>query len=122
MAQAASDWVLKKWNPYNYKHRVSSSANWTDVVDQTKSNGYPAKYVPAMTDREQKLLEISCIRAENLIVEKFSVRAYFMKVGRIVGASDGEETRFIYVEHRREGPVHGRPMTEDQLKKKGALL
>jgi hypothetical protein len=40
----------------------------------------------------------------------------------VIGASDGALTRFVYVEHRREGDVHGYPVTEDELRRMGVRL
>jgi hypothetical protein len=43
----------------------------------------------------------------------------FANLGFAVGASEGEETRYIYVEYNSSGPVHGRPMTLEGLRAKG---
>jgi hypothetical protein len=47
---------------------------------------------------------------------------YFMDAGRIIGASEGREVQYIYVEYLTSGEVHGRPVTIEQLRKKGAVL
>jgi hypothetical protein len=39
-----------------------------------------------------------------------------------VGASSGEETNFVYVEWNAQGGVHGRPITADELRMKGAVI
>jgi hypothetical protein len=46
----------------------------------------------------------------------------FAHLGFAVGASEGQETNFIYVEYNSSGPVHGRPMTPKMLTLKGATL
>jgi hypothetical protein len=75
-----------------------------------------------MTDDVQRALEIACVERENFIYEDRSVRCYYMDVGRIIGASDGAETQFVYVEYCKDGAVHGRPMTKDQLRELGVIL
>jgi len=120
LAQDATGWLTKRWNRYDGKHRVHRLTKWKDAVEATKWDA--AVYRPAMTDKEQESLEIGCIRDENFLKERGVKRAYWMDTGSMIGASNGEETTYIYVEHRREGDVHGRPMTRDQLKKFGAPL
>jgi len=43
-------------------------------------------------------------------------------LGFPVGASEGQETTYIYVEYNSSGPIHGRPMTATGLQAKGATL
>jgi hypothetical protein len=75
-----------------------------------------------MTDERQEHLETSCIKPENFIREVKSVRRYYMNTGRIIGAGSGMETCFIYVEHSKDGSVHGYPITEAELKQMGVKL
>ena len=75
-----------------------------------------------MTDPSQRELELGCIDDKNFIEEQGSVRSYYKDVGEIIGASEGKETRFVYVEHLRYGDVHGCPITEDELRKLGVKL
>ena len=42
-----------------------------------------------------------------------------METGYIIGASSGKETSYLYVEHLACGQVHGRPVTVDDLRRKG---
>lgn len=49
-------------------------------------------------------------------------RMFFVDTGHSIGASAGEETSFVYVEYLSSGEVHGRPMTEMELRRKGAPL
>ncbi len=41
-----------------------------------------------------------------------------MNAGRVVGASEGEKTEYIFVEYTNNGHVHGRPMTLRQIREK----
>lgn len=47
-------------------------------------------------------------------------RYYWRRMEGIIGASQGKETNLIYVEYGASGNVHGRPITEAELKRKGA--
>jgi hypothetical protein len=42
-----------------------------------------------------------------------------MQCAFVVGASKGEETDLVYAEWPITNGVHGRPITDDELKKKG---
>ncbi len=56
---------------------------------------------------------------------KPNVRMFWREVvdlGFPVGACDGQETSYLYVEYNSSGPVHGRPMTRKLLTTKGATL
>src|SRR5262249_28188298 len=52
--------------------------------------------------------------------EEGPVRYYWTEFDRIIGASCGEETPFVLVEHHQSGPFHGHPVTWEELKRKGA--
>jgi hypothetical protein len=49
-------------------------------------------------------------------------RMFYMDTGRIIGASAGEETRYLYAEWLTSGEVHGRPITVRELRNKGAVI
>ena len=56
---------------------------------------------------------------------KPNTRAFWDKVSDEefpIGASSGRETAYICVEYNSSGPVHGRPITEAQLRQKGVTL
>jgi len=83
-------------------------------------------YHPKMTRSMIEQVEMDCVSGnghEILPHPKPNVRMFWMEVLNLsfpVGASDGQETNYIYVEYNSSGPVHGRPMTLEQLKFKGA--
>jgi hypothetical protein len=47
------------------------------------------------------------------------VKVFWQKMKHIIGASLGEETRFIRVQVGQDGVYHGRPVTPQELKKEG---
>ncbi len=79
-----------------------------------------------MTDVLIERLEMSCVEGEGREIlphPKPNVRMFWRELddlGFPVGASQGAETDFLYVEYNSSGPVHGRPMTWNELRAKGA--
>lgn len=43
----------------------------------------------------------------------------WIRMDRIIGASNGQETEFVFVTLVQDGTYHGRPITEDELYRKG---
>ena len=56
----------------------------------------------------------------HLIRETGSKRTFWRDLGVVIGASDGEETTFVFVEWTASGTVHGRPISAAELRRKGA--
>ena len=90
----------------------------------------PAYYHPSIRLQEQQQVEMECVLLDEF---RFPVFGKFIRVvgvkcsfwrdmGRVIGASAGEETNLIYVEWSKSGFVHGRPITASQLRKKGAQI
>ena len=64
--------------------------------------------------------EMACFSAQQLLLEDYPTRYYWGKFKRIVGASEGQETPFMLVEHNAStGEVHGHPVTRQELHEKG---
>jgi hypothetical protein len=63
---------------------------------------------------------MQCFNKKQLLYEAYPTRYYWCRFSRCIGASQGEETEFILVEHNAStGDVHGHPVTRRELKKKG---
>jgi len=76
-----------------------------------------------MTDQRQKQIEIECCTdPANLIGTDGSVRSYWQDMKELIRACDGVNTNLIFVEHRREGSVHGYPVTEGRLRRIGVNI
>ena len=111
------------------KHHPLYSENWNDVVRGTAGEG-AARYHPSLTLAEIERMEIDVIAGANQqdqgqeIPDKCTLtkRVYWKCMNRIVGASRGKQTEYIFVEYAQSGDVHGRPIDEPQLKRKGAKL
>ena len=57
------------------------------------------------------------------IISAELLRYYWAKFDRVVGASRGQETAYLLVEHDAStGDVHGHPVTRDELIGKGVSL
>lgn len=119
-----------EWSDHGLKHTVPPGTDWARAVRLTEGRN-PAVYHPSISRQQWMSLEIETVKRENEIQTKRpNVRAFYRYVlpeelehGGCLGASCGEETNWIYVE-RAENPqrtVHGRPITESDLKRKGAF-
>ena len=75
-----------------------------------------------MTDAQQEALEMRCVRHGRLIGVEGSVKMFFMDAKILVGASEGFETQYVYAEHNWLGDVHGRPISEQELRRLGVRL
>jgi hypothetical protein len=96
---------------------------WSEIVASTGKRGGKAKYGPHPRVTEDKIQEIEMSTVSGQGTElsrpKDHVRAFWRKLDEIIGASKGQETRYVYVEYHLNGAVHGYPITEDELKAKG---
>jgi len=120
MADARS-WAPPRWVPYD-KHRPPQGIEWAKLVKQTGTLGGAALYHPSITLDEQRLLESAGAMPRHLFLEHRHKRMYFMDVGRIIGASSGNETTCLYAEVLSSGELHDRPITIDDLRRKGAEI
>lgn len=112
------------WNPdqryweRRQKHMPVPHVDWKDVVKSTKQGD--AHYKPNMTEEEIKKIEMDCVtHGTELPGTHPSRKRYFLRYDTVIGSSKGEETTIVYSEWARSGAVHGRPITEGELKKKG---
>ena len=111
-------WDHRVWRPYA-KHRPEPNRSWPEQVDRTRNDD--ARYAP-WVDIEQ--IETQCAQDEG---NRFrddrrpTVRRYWLDAGATIGASNGNETSFVYVEWHSAGFFHGRPITRDELRRKGAF-
>jgi hypothetical protein len=96
--------------------------SWKELVAATKEE--PAYYHPTHAAAAARMdLEMRCVR-EGVQFQQghHAKRCYYLRLGFVVGASDGEETEYVYAEHARSGEVHGRPITARELRRRGAQL
>ena len=112
------EWREPTWVPYR-KHRPLPGLSWDEVVAASKEG--PAYYHPDLVDRIEEL-EMRCIRLGQQIGQHSAIRDYWIELAEVVGASKGKETRYVFAEWHQTGPVHGRPITRDELRRKGARL
>jgi len=106
------------------KHVPPTGVPWAELVPKTALHGDPALYHHDFRSLEaRREIETRCVMIGTMFKEVSSAkRCYFMNVGRVVGASCGEETCYVYAEWASGGAVHGRPITEGELRKKGIRL
>jgi hypothetical protein len=116
------EWASPKWISYR-KHRPALGIAWPVLVEQTRVDS-AYYYHPRITLAGQEIIEMAIVREENWFshVDHKSIRRFYRRMDAVVGASSGEETNFVYVEWNAQGGVHGRPITADELRMKGAVI
>lgn len=127
-------WLPPVWDRHGGKHFLPSTADWDVAIARTGQRKSWAKYHPSLDEATIQAMEMSFFRQDGtlnveagwheLVSPKPNVREFWREVtglGHALGASDGQETNYQYVEYNSSGPVHGRPMTWNVLAKKGAV-
>lgn len=121
MAESERNWAEPKWQQYG-KHRPPPNIGKKELIERTGQSEGIAYYHRFISLVEQEKMELACIANGIFFREHRHKRMYFMDTRHIIGASDGAETSLLYVEHLSGGEVHGRPITVDELRRKGAKL
>lgn len=108
------------------KHRPPPGVPWEDVVKATAGKK-PARYHPTYSsDRVREELELRCVRQGTELsmsgADPQTKRCFFMRMNAVIGASNGEETEYVFAEYLVSGEVHGRPITVQELRRKGAEI
>jgi hypothetical protein len=89
--------------------------NWDDLVAETGQPRGNSIYIYSLSDEEIHRLEHDCIVSGNLITGDRDARGiYWSELPEVIGASKGEETRFIRVELSSRN-YHGRPATQREI-------
>jgi hypothetical protein len=92
------------------------------LVKETGNADGVSYYLPSINDSTRENLEMDCVTNGVLIRKVAKKRMYYKRQESVVGAANGVETNYVYAEWCQSGDVHGRPMTTEMLKKKGATL
>ena len=105
-----------RWQPRT-KHWTSSKKLWdrSEIVRQTGQPGQPARYSPYVSRKEIEQFETRSEELTALPQTRSNVYAFYGQFDVEVGASNGERTRFVYIECTVDGSIHGRPITWDEL-------
>jgi hypothetical protein len=94
---------------------------WAKLVADSKNE--VAYYSPLVSEADQQTLELNCIDNGTELPRRSShKRTFYMDTGTEIGASNGKPTTYIFVEWLSMGEVHGRPITVEELRKKGAHI
>jgi hypothetical protein len=115
---SADQWATPRWQRYP-KHLSPSQRKkpWAQVVQETRERSHPSYYHPDFLGRIEEL-ETTTINDGKLLYEDYPVRYFWHEFGQIIGASCGEETKFVLVEWYVTGQFHGHPVTRKELDKK----
>jgi hypothetical protein len=126
VATAGPAWNPPTWSDHGQKHFPRPNVPWKAIVEGTGTGKKIAKYHPNLTRASIEQLEMETVTGqwnEILPHPKPNTRMFWRELpdlGFPVGASGGRETTYVYVEYNSSGPVHGRPMTPEELRAKGA--
>lgn len=115
-------WQAPVWDSLTYKKHVRANRkNWerSFTTAMTGERNQPAQYDPNIPVSEIRDMELSCLgRDGRLIQDRCHKRTYWRCMDRIIGASAGEQTQYIFVEYVNSGHVHGRPIAASELDEK----
>ena len=92
-----------------------------DEVGELTAHGQPALYHPdARGHHERERVEMVCVACGIPLGVRRGIRCYYIRMDDVIGFSDGEATCYVYAEWSMDGEVHGRPITRQELIRKGA--
>lgn len=116
----AWDESARYWQ-YRKKHLPLPNHEWQKVVEWTRNDA--ARYKLGLP-MEIEQIEMECVRTGNEMRRdrRVTVKRYWKEFDFVVGASEGMETKYVYAEWHSTNAVHGRPITLDELHRKGAGL
>jgi hypothetical protein len=103
------------------KHHPDYTAKWEHVIRRTKGSGGVARYHPSLSLVEIEEMEMQTVNrklglgTEIAAKRKLNKKVYWRRMDRVIGASNGKQTKYIYVEYGTQGNVHGRPITKTEL-------
>ncbi len=102
-----------RWANYPKHMPFYSRANeWPQIVRETGEKRGVARYIHTLTPNDIQRIEAKCIDKGERV--HASLEVYCYDAGFVVGASCGEETRWLRVVVS-SGVYHGRPVTEAQV-------
>jgi hypothetical protein len=107
-------WEKRNWAHYP-KHAAKGSRPWPEQIKKTR-NGV-AIYKKGVNLNQQQIETAALPPGGHLIIEQENRRIYYREFSYIIGASKGEPTRIVRVQHDGDplGSYHGYPITETEL-------
>jgi hypothetical protein len=114
-------WADPVWEFYE-KHRPPSrnAEDWPKWVEQTGRPKHKSYYHYELWPESISECELKAVLEGVFLSRHGPVKYYWYEHDRVIGASNGEETKFGLAEYHQAGYVHGHPVTWQELKKKGA--
>lgn len=136
--QCEVDWNAPRWDRMacrkHFKPSVQSRRNWNrSILTIYTRDGGAAVFDPNLTLGQIEAMGMSClqmvdgnIEAADGVVEFHGpvchIRRFYRRFDFVVGACDGEQTNYLFVEYVNMGSVHGWPASVKCLRRKGANL
>jgi hypothetical protein len=110
-------WQPAYWAGTVHKHRpVGNKIPWDRVRFGTNQGQRISKYHSSLTLEEIRNLEMSFIEPDDLVIERKTVRYFIARSDRqCVGASRGQDTRYVIINRSQTGAVHGYPATVEEI-------
>ncbi|MBW3541557.1 MAG: hypothetical protein KY476_14915 [Planctomycetes bacterium] len=117
-------WRDPYWVADRPKHWPPRPELWREIIQRTGDKGVPARYSPDLSLTEIEQMEMACVLGAGIEFDspEAHVRYFFQEFENSIGASAGSLVEHIYVEYHQSGPVHGRPISIEELRRKGADL
>jgi hypothetical protein len=118
----------------HFKPSPSSKRNWTrSILTMYTSDGGAAVFDPNLTLSEIESMGMGCLQIVHGRVQPAAgvvefhgpvchIRRFYKEFESTVGACDGAQTRYLFVEYISAGSVHGWPASVSCLRKKGANI
>ena len=109
------------------KHRKAKTRTWDDGSARKWSEDHESEsqYNPYEfgTDEAVREIELRCVEEGVPIRIGEKKCTFYLNVHRTVGVCSGIETNFVFAEWLKSGgAIHGRPISERALNKKGVNL
>lgn len=120
---SAGQWP-KTWKKYPYHRKANRDAWDSREAHRQTARNQKAQYNPYLyhTDQQIEAAELGCVNHGTLIAEWLHKKTFFLKTDHVVGCDKGEETSYLFAEWHACGDVHGRPISESELRRLGATL
>jgi hypothetical protein len=125
-----SGWAAARWDTADQAKHMPfyGREDWFKVVAETQKFPPTSRYWAGLSPAaiEQLEMETVCGAATGGPPPGIELqrtppgikKRYTRDVGRLIGASNGIETNWIYVEYHTSGSVHGRPITAAEIRLK----
>ena len=121
-------WRDAQWNSDAARKHVRrgprEEKNWErSITTALTGDPYqPSVFDPNLTDQQIQELVMGCLDGTELRRTICHRRTFYKRVTKIIGASEGIKTDFVFATYSNDGSVHGYPVTTQYLRDRGATI